>query len=118
MACQPKSDNLETQPQETAMVLLHIALKDGFVNDEVVIEVNDKEVFHQTKVKTKFQIGLATSWETNLEKGLINIEVKLPLKNLSQAITLELNNPTYLGVSITPEDKLDIQVSAEPFRYL
>lgn len=100
------------------MVLLHIALQDGFLNDEVIIQVNDEEVFHESQVKTRFQIGLAASFETNVPEGSVNVKVTLPEKKLAQSTLLEISAPTYLGISITADGKLVFHVSNEQFRYL
>ena len=100
------------------MLLLHIALQDGFLNDEVIIQVNDEEAFHQSQVKTRFQIGLAASFETNVLEGLVNVKVTLPEKKLAQSTVIEIFAPTYLGVSITADGKIVFHVSNERFRYL
>lgn len=100
------------------MILLHIALQDGFLNDEVIIQVNGEEVFHESEVKTRFQIGLAASFETNVPQGLVNVKVTLQNKKLAQSTVLEIFNPTYLGVSITADDKIVFHVSNQGFRYL
>ncbi|GAB1545218.1 hypothetical protein NUACC21_78940 [Scytonema sp. NUACC21] len=100
------------------MILLHIALQDGFLNDETIVHVNCEEVFHQSQVKTRFQIGLATSFETNVQKGLVNVKVTLPNRKLAQSTVLEISAPTYLGVSITADNKIVFHVSNQQFRYL
>jgi hypothetical protein len=93
-------------------------LQDGFFNDEVIIQVNSIEAFHQSQVKTKFQIGLATSFEINVPAGLVNVSATLPQKNLAQSTVLEISAPTYLAVSITVDDNISFRVSNERFGYL
>jgi hypothetical protein len=100
------------------MPLLHIALQDGFLNDEVIIQVNGEEGFHQSQVKTRFQIGLATSFETNVLKGSIEVNAILPQKNLARSTVLEISAPTYLAISITAEGNISFHVSNDRFRYL
>lgn len=100
------------------MALLNVALEDGFVNDLVVVQVNDREVFHQPNVKTRFQIGLADSFEVNVPEGSVKVETLLPSKQLSESIVLQVSDRAYIGVSLTPEGEISYRVSQEPFGYL
>jgi hypothetical protein len=100
------------------MPLLHIALQDGFLNDEVIIQINGEEAFHQSQVKTRFQIGLATSFETNELDGSVNVEVILPQKNLAQSTVIEIFDPVYLAISVSEDNEIGFHVSNERFRYL
>jgi hypothetical protein len=104
--------------KETVMALLSVALEDGFVDDLVAVRVNDREVFRQPNVKTRFQIGLADSFEVNTPEGSVKVEVILPSKQLSESIVLEVSDRAYIGVSLTPEGKISYRVSQEPFGYL
>lgn len=98
------------------MTALRIALQDGFEGDHVVVKVNGKEVFKQESVKTKRQIGKATSFEVEVEEGSATVEVALPLKNLSETLAFKVSGEVYLGVSIA-EGKIEHRVSSQPFRY-
>lgn len=120
LVCQSTPEDLryESTEQEVTMSLLHIALQDGFADDEVIVKVNGEEVFNKSRVRTRFQIGLADSFEINVKEGAVNVEVKLPLKNLSKSITLKVSGSTYLGVSITTEGEINFHISNERFRYM
>ena len=98
------------------MADLRIALQDGFDGDTVVVKVNGKEVFKQQHIKTKRQIGKAASFEVEVEGGSAKVEVSLPLKNLSEIISVKVSGEAYLGISVV-EDKIEHRVSSEPFRY-
>ena len=98
------------------MTAIRIALQDGFDGDTVVVKVNGKEVFKQENVNTKRQIGKAASFEVEVAEGSANVEVSLPLKNLSETIACKVSGEVYLGVSVA-EDKIEHRVSSEPFRY-
>lgn len=100
------------------MAPLIIALQDGFADDLVVVRVNDQEVLRKEDVKTRYQIGLAHSFEVSVQAGSANVEVALPQKNLSELIAVQVSNPVYLGVSVTPGGKISYRVSQEPFGYL
>jgi len=116
--CKGRLAGLTYMDQENAMALLSVALQDGFIDDLVVIQINDQEVFRKPSVKTRFQIGLADSFEVNVQEGSVKVEVLLPAKQLSESIVLPVTNLVYLGVSLTPEGKISYRVSHEPFGYL
>ena len=103
--------------RETTMALLHIAFQEGFTGDTVVVRVNGEEVFRKGNVKTRLQIGYADSFEMNVEEGSVNVEVLLPLKNLSETIVLQVSTAVYVGVSIH-EGRIDYRISDQPFGYL
>ena len=100
------------------MALLHVDLQEGFTGDSVVVRVNGKEMFQKLGVRTRVQTGYADSFETNVADGSAEVEVVLPLRNLSESIHLEASEPVYLGVSLTREGRISYQVSHEPFGYL
>jgi membrane-associated protease RseP (regulator of RpoE activity) len=99
------------------MSTLCVALQDGFEGDEVVVKVNGKEVFKQDSVKTKRQIGKAASFEVKVADGPAQVEVSLPLKDLLETIALKVSGETYLGVSVSENNKIKHKVSSEPFHY-
>lgn len=99
------------------MSTLFIALLDGFEGDPVVVKVNGKEVFKQDSVKTKRQIGKAASFDVKVADGPAQVEVSLPSKNISEAVAVKVSGETYLGVSLTENNKIKHKLSSEPFRY-
>jgi hypothetical protein len=100
------------------MTSLHIALHDGFKDDTVAIRVNGEKVVEKSGVTTKLQISYADSFDVDVPKGNANVEVSLPLKHLSSSTSLQVEAPVYLGIDLTPENKIDYRISQEPFRYL
>ena len=100
------------------MTLLHIALQEGFVDDDVVIKVNRTKVYQKNMVKTRFQIGLADYVDLDISKKKATITVSLPSKDLSNSIQVDLSSPVYLGVSITMEHQVDFKVSSTPYGYV
>ena len=99
------------------MALLHIAMQEGFEDENVVIRVAGKEAFRKDSVRTKLQIGFADSFEMNVEEGPVSIEIDLPSKSLSRVIELQVQNAVYLGVSMIA-GKIEYKISHEPFGYL
>jgi hypothetical protein len=83
----------------------------------VVLRVNGVEAFHKESVNTRIQIGYADSIELHIEEGPVEIEVSLPLMDLSETIVLQVSAPVYVGIS-TGNNEIDYQVSDEPFGYL
>ena len=102
------------------MPLLHIEFQEGFMDDTVVVQVNDKEVCRKSNMRTRLQIGYADSCEVDVRENTVNVEVALPLRNLSKAIPIVFDDApsVYLGLSVTPEGRISERVSREPFGYL
>lgn len=100
------------------MPILNVNLQEGFVNDTVVVRVNGQEVFNKTSVKTKLQIGLANVFQVDVPEGLLDIEIALPLKNVSESLALEVSSPVHLGLSVNHEGRITHRISQEPFGYL
>jgi adenosine/AMP kinase len=99
------------------MALLHIAFQEGFVDDIIIVRVNDKEVFRKENVTTRLQIGYADSFEVTINEGRVSIEILLPLKNLSKTIVLHIATVAYVGASIH-DGRIDYRISDKPFGYL
>ena len=96
---------------------MHIALHEGFLNDNVVIEYEGKEVFNKSEIKTKQQIGFADSIEVNVNNNP-TIVVKIPSRGISKNIEVDVEKTPYIGLSLTSEGTLETKFSAEPFRYM
>ena len=99
------------------MPLLHIAFQEGFTGEAVEVRINGKEAYRKEQMKTRFQLGLAGSFETNVEEGSVRIEVLLPAQNLSETFDVQVSAPTYVAVSLE-QQKIVHFVSAQPFGYV
>lgn len=100
------------------MPLLHTALQEGFAGDEVVLRIGGREVFHEPRVTTRTQIGLAATNEAQVPAGPVTVEVSLPGRKLNFTVPLQVTQDIYLGVSVTPEGKIRHVVAHEPFGYV
>ena len=100
------------------MPLLHTALQEGFSGDEVVIRLGSREVFHQTGVTTRTQIGLATTHEMQVPAGPVSVDILLPARRLNLSLPLQVAQDTYVGISVSPAGQLEHVVSHEPFGYV
>ncbi len=100
------------------MPRLHIDLQEGFQNDTIWIRVDGQIRWQKDDVNTRWQIGLADSVELEVPEGRVQVAVELPNRAVTDSIAFLVSAPVYLGVSVTPEGRLEFTVAQEPFRYL
>jgi hypothetical protein len=98
------------------MPQLHIALQDGFSKDTVQIQVGARQVFRKEGVTTRTQIGFADAVDVEAA-GQVAVAISLPARRASQTVTLTVDRPTYLGVSVAADGTITATPSHEPFRY-
>jgi hypothetical protein len=79
---------------------VRIDLQEGFNRDNAEILVNGKSVLRAEGVTTKRMLGLALSSEIEVPDGTLDIEIKIPTKNLSKTISVEASTTPNLGISI------------------
>jgi hypothetical protein len=97
---------------------LIIAFEDGFLDDSVMVSVNNRQVYSKQKVTTKRIIGLAASTEIKgLQEGEIMIDIKVPSKSLSKQLPLKVSQRIYLMLSIH-NGKLVHRISDQPIGYM
>jgi len=99
------------------MSILNISLQEGFRDDYVIVQINGKEVYQQMGVTTKLLLGYAVNFNVEVPECIVNLDIILPLKKLSQVIALDTKTKRFLGVSIMA-GKIDCRISSEPFGYL
>ena len=112
--------NFEALPDKTDggnIVALYIDFQEGFLDDTVVLKVNNEEVFNKKHVSTSPLLGLAESLTTDIESGYIIIEVNVPTKGIGQTMVLEIMADIYMGISII-NDVIRYEVKKEPFGYM
>jgi hypothetical protein len=96
--------------------MLTIDLQEGFEGDQVVIAVDDREVFRKSGVKTRHQIGLAERVRLDVAPGPRRVRVSLPDKSLQQELQIDAGDDPMLAVSLVG-DRVDIGPLTAP-RYL
>ena len=79
---------------------MRLDLQEGFTNDVVEIYVNGAKVREWEAVTTKRMLGLAASSEIGVPDGALDIEVKVPTKNLAKTFSVESSDTPNLGISI------------------
>jgi hypothetical protein len=101
------------------MPTLHIDFQEGFLDDAVVVRVNNKE-YHKQDIRTRLQTGYAGSLEVDVRESMVHVEVVLTSRGLSKSIpvVLDKSDTVYLGLSVTAEGEISARVSYEPFGYL
>ena len=83
-----------------AMPSMRIDLQEGFTNDAVEVYVNGAKVLEKEGVTTKRMLGLALSAEIEVPDGALDVEVKVPTKNLAKTFSVESSDTPNLGISI------------------
>ena len=97
--------------------MLHVALQEGFDNDNVLIRLNDEPIYESTGVTTDLRIGRADAVEVPLTEGRLRLSVSLPDRDLSGSVVIRGTNTVYVGVSVEG-DAVEFTVSDQPFGYL
>jgi hypothetical protein len=98
------------------MGVLHIALQEGFSDDEVAVSVDGKEVLHRTGVSTRLQIGLAEAIDVAVDPGRHTVTVSAHGK--SGTIDVEMEDELHLGISLSRSGAIEHRISRERFGYL
>ena len=79
---------------------MRIDLQEGFSDDVVEIYVNGTKVLEKEGVTTKRMLGLALSSEIEVPDGALDIEVRVPTKNLAKTFSVASSDTSNLGISI------------------
>jgi hypothetical protein len=107
-----------TAKAEGRMVEVTIDLQDGFKDDTVVIRAAGRELLRDQAVSTRFQIGKAKSATLALPEGELALEIDVPTQNQSATVRLDTTRPTFVGISLTTEGRIEIRVQEQPFGYM
>ncbi len=99
------------------MAWLTVALQDGFAEDLVIVRINRAEIFRKEDVTTKLLLGYAESFTMQVPEGQVDVEILVPLRNLSETIVVPVSTTAYLGLSIQDREIVH-RLSNEPFGYL
>lgn len=97
--------------------VFHIALREGFYEDEIQVEHNGQSVYQKNKVTSDVRIGLADSFEIPQQEGPDILYFMIPEKGIKQRITFQFSFTVYIAVSYI-DDELRLTVSDAPFGYM
>ncbi|HEV3364215.1 MAG TPA: hypothetical protein VG795_08760 [Acidimicrobiia bacterium] len=109
-------DGLSRRDKVEGTAELHIALEEGFFDEEVVVRVGSHEAFRSETVRTRLQIGLATSFSVSVEDSPVTVEIELPRRGVHHRETVVVDGATWLGISLENGDVV-VRRSPEPFGY-
>ncbi len=98
------------------MSAIVIDLQEGFDGEKVILQMDDAEVFKSIDVRTRYQIGLADTVTLDLPPGPHVLMIALPERSLSATAEFDSGKAGFIGISRL-ENRLEISVSPEPFRY-
>lgn len=97
------------------MTIVHVALREGFDDDVVVVDVGG-ERFRFEALSTRLQIGLAEELDVEVRAGAVEVRISLPEAGLESTSSHQVEGEIWLGIDRL-SDELDLTWSAEPFRY-
>src|SRR5574341_943967 len=83
------------------MPTLKIGLREGFDNDEVVVRVNGREVFHRTGVTSNIVSCYAATASADIPGPSAEVEVEVPSRGLRGSTTLQVPASAYVYVTAT-----------------
>ena len=98
------------------MITLHIDFQEGFLDDSVIIKVNQKEVFKEEHITTLMLTGLAKYFTVLIESGLVSIDVILEKRRVNGSITYEIKSDKYVGISVLNQ-KINFLITDKSFFY-
>jgi hypothetical protein len=98
------------------MATLHVWLEEGFNGESVRLRLGDREFYSKEQVKTRNQIGLADTADIEVPDGTAEIRVEVPSRSATKSIPVSISGDTYLGITLTPDGKIDDRISDRPFR--
>jgi hypothetical protein len=102
-----------------SQVTVKLDLQDGFIDDEVVVKLDGREIQRVTNVSTRSQIGLARSMDLVLPPTAVQLSIELPQMDLRTGVNVPAKRPLWIGASLNDtRDRLDVTVSERRFGYM
>jgi len=96
---------------------MKIDLQDGFENDEVVVKLDGREVFHKSGVSTDPRISRADGFDTSSTKAEGTVELDLPKKGKHATQSVKPGETPHIGISIRDGQPL-FRTQSQPFLYM
>lgn len=100
---------------------LRISLEEGFVQDHLVVTVDDATVLDEADVTTRMQTGLATTVdvpvpetaESTAPAGGSVVRVSLPERGIEGDLTIDAATTPYVRISVLG-DKVELTATDSP----
>jgi hypothetical protein len=86
---------------------IHLALQDGFDNDEVVLRVDGSEAYRGEGVTTRTQISLAADMQLDVPERPFGLEVDVPTRSVRETVQIDPNANPNVTVSLV-EGRIDV----------
>ena len=93
------------------MITLQIRLRDGFLDDEVLVRVNGKEVYRKSNVQTDLTISYADAVAVEVDTSPATVEVEV-LGGASLKKSVQVHQTPFVDVWIL-EGRMEIRESNE-----
>ena len=100
------------------MPTLHLHLRDGFVDERVVVRAGDRVLLDEAHVRTRPQLGLALAREVEVPHGPLALQVAVPSRGLARALTVEAERTPFVGVSVDGDGALSVVATPDAFGYV
>jgi hypothetical protein len=81
---------------------IHLALQDGFDDDEVVVRVEGSEAYHGERVTTRTQISHAADMQLDVPDRQFGLEIDVPTRGVRESV--EIDPRTHPNVTISLRD--------------
>ena len=98
------------------MPRINIILLDGFDDDEVAINVDGREIYHNTSVSTDMLLGFADSIVIDVSGSSSNIEISIPSQQLMNSTGVNAVQDVFIAFSIV-NGAIDMLISEEPLGF-
>ena len=82
------------------MPTLHIDLRDGFDQDDVIFLVNNQEVSRRTGVTTNLTISHAAALDILVPEGRCTLRLDIPKQNISASIDVDAVDTPYVAIFV------------------
>jgi hypothetical protein len=79
---------------------IKIHFQEGFDDDTAEVSSGNSQVLSIEHLKTSKLLGLAVAKSIDLPEGVVDLEIKLPRRNIEQSVRLDTRKMRHVGVSI------------------
>jgi hypothetical protein len=93
-----------------------IHFQDGFDDDDATVSLNETVVLEVEHLRTSKLLGLADTKSIELPAGVVDLEIKLPRRNITQRLRLDTQRVRHVGISVASQGLVVIR-SEQAFGY-
>lgn len=81
-------------------MLIHLALQDGFDDDEVVLRLDGSEAYRGEGITTRTQISYATDVQLDVPDRPFALEVDVPTRDVRETVEIDPNAHPNVAISL------------------